>query len=49
VFRDYLSGLLGYVQKKIAAGEPKEKIVALETCRASRITTSRCRTASAGI
>jgi cyclase len=30
VFRDYLSGLLDYVQKKITAGEPKEKIIALE-------------------
>lgn len=30
VFRDYLSGLLDYTQKKINAGEPKEKIVALE-------------------
>lgn len=30
VFRDYLSGLLDYTQKKIQAGEPKEKIVALE-------------------
>ena len=30
IFRDYLSGVLAYVQKKIAAGEPKEKIVALE-------------------
>lgn len=30
IFRDYLSGLLDYVQKKIAAGEAKEKIVALE-------------------
>ena len=30
VFRDYLTGLLDYTQKKIAAGEPKEKIVALE-------------------
>ena len=30
VFRDYLSALLDYTQKKIAAGEPKEKIVALE-------------------
>jgi cyclase len=29
-FRDYLSGLLDYTQKKINAGEPKEKIVALE-------------------
>lgn len=29
-FRDYLSGLLDYTQKKIAAGEPKEKIMALE-------------------
>jgi glyoxylase-like metal-dependent hydrolase (beta-lactamase superfamily II) len=30
VFRDYLSGLLDHVQKRIKAGEPKEKIVALE-------------------
>lgn len=30
VFRDYLSALLDYTQKKITAGEPKEKIVALE-------------------
>lgn len=30
VLRDYLSGLLDYVQKKIAAGEPKERIVGLE-------------------
>lgn len=30
VFRDYLSGLLEYTQKKITAGEPKEKIVALD-------------------
>lgn len=30
VFRDYLSGLLDYTQKKINAGEPKEKIVALD-------------------
>ncbi len=30
VFRDYLSGLLDYTQKKIKAGEPKEKIVALD-------------------
>jgi glyoxylase-like metal-dependent hydrolase (beta-lactamase superfamily II) len=30
VLRDYFSALLDYVQKKIAAGEPKEKIVALE-------------------
>lgn len=30
VFRDYLSGLLEHVQKRIAAGEAKEKIVALE-------------------
>jgi glyoxylase-like metal-dependent hydrolase (beta-lactamase superfamily II) len=30
VLRDYLAGLLDYTQKKIAAGEPKEKIVALE-------------------
>jgi glyoxylase-like metal-dependent hydrolase (beta-lactamase superfamily II) len=30
VFRDYLSGLLDYTQKKIAAGEAKEKIMALE-------------------
>ncbi len=29
-FRDYLSGLLDHVQKQIKAGEPKEKIVALE-------------------
>jgi cyclase len=29
-FRDYLSGLLDYTQKKINAGESKEKIVALE-------------------
>lgn len=30
VFRDYLSGLLDYTQKKIAAGDAKEKIMALE-------------------
>lgn len=30
VLRDYLSALLDYTQKKISAGEPKEKIVALE-------------------
>lgn len=30
VFRDYLSGLLDYTAKKIKAGEPKEKIAALE-------------------
>jgi glyoxylase-like metal-dependent hydrolase (beta-lactamase superfamily II) len=30
VFRDYLSGLLDYTAKKIAAGEAKEKIMALE-------------------
>lgn len=30
VFRDYLSGLLDHVAKRIKAGEPKEKIVALE-------------------
>jgi glyoxylase-like metal-dependent hydrolase (beta-lactamase superfamily II) len=30
VLRDYLSGLLDYVQKKITAGEPKERIVGLE-------------------
>ncbi|HEX2852690.1 MAG TPA: MBL fold metallo-hydrolase [Opitutaceae bacterium] len=30
VFRDYLTGLLEYTQRKIAAGEPKEKIVALD-------------------
>jgi cyclase len=30
VFRDYLSALLDYTQKKIDAGEPKERIVALE-------------------
>lgn len=30
VFRDYLSALLDYTQKKIAAGEPKEKITALD-------------------
>jgi cyclase len=30
VLRDYLSGLLDYTAKKIAAGEPKEKIVVLE-------------------
>jgi len=29
-FRDYLSGVLDHVQKQIKAGEPKEKIVALE-------------------
>ena len=28
--RDYFSAILDYTQKKIAAGEPKEKIVALE-------------------
>ena len=30
VFRDYLSGLLDYTEKKIKAGEPKEKIVGLD-------------------
>jgi cyclase len=30
IFRDYLAGLLDYVQKRIRAGEPKEKIIALE-------------------
>lgn len=30
VFRDYLTGLLAYVEKKIKAGEPKEKVVALD-------------------
>ena len=30
LFRDYLAGLLDHVQKKITAGEPKEKIVALD-------------------
>lgn len=30
VFRDYLSGLLDYTQKKIDAGEPKHAIVTLE-------------------
>lgn len=30
VFRDYLSGLLDYAQKKIAAGDAKETIMALE-------------------
>jgi glyoxylase-like metal-dependent hydrolase (beta-lactamase superfamily II) len=30
IFRDYLSALLDYTQKKITAGEPKEKIVALD-------------------
>jgi len=30
VLRDYFSALLAYTQKKIAAGEPKEKIIALE-------------------
>ena len=30
ILRDYLSAVLDYVGKKIAAGEPKEKIVALE-------------------
>jgi glyoxylase-like metal-dependent hydrolase (beta-lactamase superfamily II) len=30
VMRDYLSAILDYVQKKISAGEPREKIVALE-------------------
>jgi hypothetical protein len=29
VLRDYISGLLAHVGKQIAAGEPKEKIVAL--------------------
>jgi cyclase len=29
-FRDYLSGLLEYTQKQIAAGKPKNQIVALE-------------------
>ncbi len=30
VLRDYISALLAHVEKQIAAGEPKEKIVALE-------------------
>lgn len=30
VFRDYLGGLLDYTSKKIAAGQPKETIMALE-------------------
>jgi len=30
VFRDYLSALLEHVQKRMSAGEPKEKIVALD-------------------
>jgi cyclase len=30
VMRDYLSGLLDHVQKRIQAGEPKEKVVALD-------------------
>lgn len=30
VLRDYISALLAHVEKKIAAGEPKEKIVALD-------------------
>ncbi len=30
VFRDYLSGLLEHVEKRIKAGDPKETIVALE-------------------
>jgi len=30
VLRDYFSAILDYTQKRIAAGEPKEKIVALE-------------------
>ncbi|HUR60537.1 MAG TPA: MBL fold metallo-hydrolase [Opitutaceae bacterium] len=30
VFRDYLSGLMDYTQKRIKAGDTKEKIVALE-------------------
>jgi len=30
VFRDYLAGLLDYTQKQINAGEPKERIVAVE-------------------
>jgi len=30
VLRDYLTAILDYTQKKITAGEPKEKIVALE-------------------
>lgn len=30
VMRDYLAGLLDHVQKRIKAGEPKEKVVALE-------------------
>jgi glyoxylase-like metal-dependent hydrolase (beta-lactamase superfamily II) len=30
VFRDYLSGLLEYTEKKIKTGDPKEKIVALD-------------------
>lgn len=30
VFRDFLSGLLDYTEKKIKAGEPKEKVVAID-------------------
>lgn len=30
VLRDYFSGLLDHVQKRITAGEPKEKVVALD-------------------
>lgn len=30
VFRDYLSGLLDYTQKKITAGEPKERVITLD-------------------
>ena len=30
VFRDFLSGLLDYTQKQIKAGEPKEKVVAID-------------------
>ncbi len=30
VFRDYLSGVLAHVEKEIAAGKPKEQIVALD-------------------
>ena len=30
MLRDYLSGLLDYTAKKIAAGDAKEKIMALE-------------------
>jgi hypothetical protein len=30
VLRDYLAGLLDHVQQRISAGEPKERVVALD-------------------